>query len=57
MLSTRKMKRLTLARNLKERKEVLEVMQSFLLVYIVTGFLGVTFIYALAKCYLDFLIK
>ena len=57
MLSTRKMKRLTLARNLKERKEVLEVMQSFLLVYIVTGFLGVTFIFALAKGYLDFFIK
>ena len=48
MLSTRKMKRLTLVRNLKERKEVLEVMQSFLMIYIVTGIIGVTFIYALA---------
>ena len=57
MLSTRKMKRLTLVRNLKERKEVLEVMQSFLLVYTITVVIGLGFFFAIAKGYLDFLIK
>ena len=57
MLSTRKMKRLTLVRNLKERKEIVKNMQSFLVVYIVTACFGIAFIFALAKGYLDFLIK
>ena len=57
MLSTQKMKRLNLVREMKERKEVLKVMQSFLLVYIVTVLIGLGFFFAIAKGYLDFLIK
>lgn len=57
MLSTQKMKRLNLVRELREKKGVLEVMQSFLLVYIVTVVIGLGFFFAIAKGYLDFLIK
>ena len=57
MLSTQKMKRLNLVRELREKKGVSEVMQSFLLVYIVTVLIGLGFFFAIAKGYLDFLIK